>query len=248
MFSYLRNKNNNIIFMITLKSSSAKKTFYELERLAYSDSAEFIYANMRSAVLFTDLKKFWNYNLSQLPKTGVLMEFGVFSGFSINHFSSFIKENNDNRTVYGFDSFEGLSESWGGTDFAKGHFDKAGVLPKVNENVSLVKGWINDTLPKFVTEKDLNKNKVAFIHVDVDTYSPTKAIFECTQKHFQEGTIIVFDELLGYPGWKEHEYKALIEIINPNWDYEFIAFCEIHRKDFTSEYIRTAIKITKQKK
>ncbi len=246
MFKGLRNRFNNFIVQVSRKSSSANKTFYELEKLAYRDSAEFIYGHMKSAMLFTELEKFWDYSLNQIPKGGLAMEFGVFSGHSINYFSNILKKNNDTRQIHGFDSFEGLSEAWGGTNMAKGHFDKTGTLPQVNANVVLVKGWIDDTLPPFIAKQ--NNTKVAFIHVDVDTYGPTKTIFECTQKHFQEGTIIIFDELLGYPGWKEHEYKALLEIIDPNWDYEYIAFCEIHRKDFTSEYIRSAIKITRVKK
>jgi len=245
MFKSLRNSFNNFIVLVSRKFSSANKTFYELEKLAYKDSAEFIYANMKNAVLFTEVEKFWDYSLDRSPENGLAMEFGVFSGLSINYFSSFMKKKGDSRQIYGFDSFEGLSEAWGGTGMAKGYFDVGGILPKVNDNVILIKGWIDDTLPSFIEKH--NNTKVAFIHVDVDTYAPTKAIFESTQKSFQEGTIIVFDELLGYPGWKEHEHKALIEIVDPHWEYEYIAFCEVRRKDYTSEYIRSTIRITKSK-
>ena len=247
MLKYFKNKFNNFTVLATRKSVSAQKTFHELERLAYRDSAEFIYANMNSALLFKNLEDFWSYSLKQIPKTGLMMEFGVFKAHSINYFSNVLRNNNDSRIIYGFDSFEGLSEAWGGTNLGKGHFNIEGSLPKVNENVNLIKGWIDDTLPKFVSEKNINTNKVSFIHVDVDTYSPTKTIFEETQQNFQEGTIIVFDELLGYPGWKEHEFKALVEIIAPHWEYEFIAFCEIQRKDYTSEYIRATLKIKRAK-
>lgn len=247
MFKSIRNKFNHFTVLVSRKSSSTQKTFHELEKIAYKDSAAFIYSNMRSALLFKNLESFWNYSLEQIPQNGLVMEFGVFSAFSTNHFSNFLKNNNDKRTVYGFDSFEGLSEAWGGTSLEKGYFDRENGLPVVNDNVHLVKGWIDDTLPNFVIEKDIVKNKVSFIHVDVDTYSPTKTIFEFTQQNFQEGTIIIFDELLGYPGWKEHEFKAMIDIIEPNWEYEFIAFCEIQRKDYTSEYIRATLKILKAK-
>jgi predicted O-methyltransferase YrrM len=247
MFRKFKDRINNFIVLVTRKADSSRKNFYELEKISYKDSAQFMYNNMKSAVLFTNLEKFWSYSLSQIVKEGMLMEFGVFIGYSINYFSNELKNKNDKRIVYGFDSFEGLSETWGGTNLAKGHFDVKGSMPKVNENVNLVKGWIDDTLPKFSAEKDFTKNKVAFIHVDVDTYTPTKTILENTQKHFVPGTIIVFDELFGYPGWREHEFKALEEVVNPNWNYEYIAYCEIQRKDYTSEYIRTAIRITGKK-
>ena len=38
------------------------------------------------------------------------IEFGVFSGTSINYFSKNLK-----KKIYGFDSFEGLKEDWVGT-------------------------------------------------------------------------------------------------------------------------------------
>ena len=46
------------------------------------------------------------------------LEFGVFSGSSINFFSKKI-----NKKIYGFDSFEGLKEDWSGTTVIKGTFD-----------------------------------------------------------------------------------------------------------------------------
>ena len=46
------------------------------------------------------------------------LEFGVFSGSSINFFSNKI-----NKKIYGFDSFEGLKEDWLGTTVIKGTFD-----------------------------------------------------------------------------------------------------------------------------
>ena len=102
------------------------------------------------------------------------------------------------------------------------------------------------TLPSFINKHE--NEKVAFMHVDMDTYTPTKIMFETCVNNFQEGTIIVFDELLGYPGWKENEYKALTEIIAPKWDYEFISYCEpksTNRK--RSEFVRATIRITSPK-
>ena len=39
-------------------------------------------------------------------------------------------------------------------------------------------------------------------------------MFNCLKDHFQHGTIIVFDELLNYPGWENNEYKALMEFLD----------------------------------
>ena len=64
-----------------------------------------------------------------------------------------------NNKVYGFDSFEGLPEKWR-NGFEKGTFNRNGNLPKVNNNVELIKGWFDDTLPNFIK----NQNKKSFFH------------------------------------------------------------------------------------
>jgi hypothetical protein len=98
---------------------------------------------------------FEKMKLKHKPDT-LWLEFGVASGRTINYISKFT-----NDKVYGFDSFEGLPEKWR-DGFDKGAFSRNGNLPKVNDNVELIKGWFDDTLPKFI-EKHNNK-KVSFIH------------------------------------------------------------------------------------
>ncbi len=105
MFRKLKDILNNLVVIITRKADSSRKIFYELDKLAYKDSAEFMYANISNAILFNDINKFWTYAIHQVPKQGALMEFGVFSGHSINFFSSTLKLNHDDRLIYGFDSF-----------------------------------------------------------------------------------------------------------------------------------------------
>jgi len=247
MFDKLINSLTNLVVLKAKKEDSSRKTFYELTRRAYKESADFIYTKISSAILFNKSEKFWKYCLDQILPEGLIMEFGVFQGYSINYSSGVLKNKNDARTVYGFDSFEGLSEEWGGTAYAKGHFDIKGVLPKVNDNVKLIKGWIDKTFPEFVIQQDIEKKKIAFMNIDVDTYTPTKLILELSQKYFVPGTIIVFDELFGYPGWKEHEFKALTEVLDPSWNYEYIAFSEMKSRGIISDHIKTAIKITGRK-
>ncbi|GAA6622679.1 hypothetical protein NUACC26_085030 [Scytonema sp. NUACC26] len=49
------------------------------------------------------------------------------------------------------------------------------------------------------------------LHVDCDLYSSTKTIFRYLGEKLTEGSIIVFDELIEYPGFEEHELKAFYE-------------------------------------
>lgn len=134
---------------------------------------------------------FVNLNLQHNPNT-LWLEFGVASGKTINYISKFT-----NDKVYGFDSFEGLPEKWR-DGFEKGAFNRNGNLPKVNKNVELIKGWFDDTIPNFI--KNQNK-KVSFIHMDADLYSSTKCIFNNLKDYIDKECIIVFDELVNYPGF-----------------------------------------------
>ena len=49
----------------------------------------------------------------------------------------------------------------------KGTFDIKNKLPKTNSNVTLISGWVQDTVEKFLKEK---QPKINFIHMDLDTY------------------------------------------------------------------------------
>jgi hypothetical protein len=158
---------------------------------------------------------FQQMKLEHKPDT-LWLEFGVASGTTINFISKFTKDQ-----VYGFDSFEGLPEKWR-DGFEKGVFNRNGNFPEVNDNVVLIKGWFNETLPPFI--KSQNK-KVSFIHMDADLYSSTKCIFDNVKDYIDTDCVIVFDELVNYPGFdgEKGELKAFYEFITENKvDYEWI--------------------------
>eukprot|EP01035_Chromulina_nebulosa_P057865 gene57865-79292_t len=151
-------------------------------------------------------------------ENALFLEFGVASGHSINYFSS-----KTSKTFYGFDSFEGMPEEWKGWNVVKGQFSTDGKLPKVNSNVKLIKGLVQDTIPPFLKEHP--EKKIAFIHVDTDTYIPAKIILQLCKSKLASGSLILFDELHSYASWKQHEFKALQEEMNAN-DYTFKAIQE----------------------
>ena len=134
---------------------------------------------------------FENIKLHHKSQT-LWLEFGVATGKTINYISKHTTEN-----VYGFDSFIGLPEEWR-DGFDKGAFNRNGKLPNVEKNVILIKGWFNETLPDFIKNKN---QKVSFIHIDADLYSSTKCIFDNLKNYIDKDCIIVFDELVNYPGF-----------------------------------------------
>ena len=94
---------------------------------------------------------------------GMWLEFGVWKGTTINRMAG-----STNATVYGFDSFEGLPHDWdrgNGIQPAQ-DFNLNGKMPRVRENVILLKGWYEDTIPQFA---NIHKNKpVGLMHIDCD--------------------------------------------------------------------------------
>lgn len=150
---------------------------------------------------------FGKYKLRHMKDT-LWLEFGVFKGISINHIAQF-----SDHKVYGFDSFVGLPEKWR-EGYDKGHFNRKGNLPAVRENVELVKGWFNETLEPFLKNKN---QKITFMHIDCDIYSSTKYVLNTTRKYLAPGCVIIFDELVNYPGYKDNgELKAFYEFVIEN--------------------------------
>jgi hypothetical protein len=153
-------------------------------------------------------------NLKHKPNT-LWIELGASGGKTINYISSFTRDK-----VYGFDSFEGLPEKWR-EGFDKGMFSANGVLPEVNSNVVLIKGWFDETLNLFVKS---HKKRISFIHFDCDLYSSTKCALETFKNYIDKGCIMVFDEFLNFPGFENNsELRAFYEFAkNYNVKYEWI--------------------------
>ena len=140
----------------------------------------------------------------QASKEGMWMEFGVFNGVTINILTQFNK-------TYGFDSWEGLPEDWNQENL-KGIFNTNGTIPFTpNENTVLIKGWFDESLPKFIKENHINK--VSLLHLDADLYSSTKCVLDNLKPFFKGECIIIFDEFFNYPDWENHEYKAFKEFV-----------------------------------
>lgn len=174
---------------------------------------------------------------SRINLSGLHCEFGVNRGSTISIISSHIGDNK----IYGFDSFEGLPEHWD-NDNPKGVYSLGGKIPPgpLNkavqedpgmystamhealtgwpENVELVQGMVQDTVPKFLKE---NEGDIAFAHLDLDIYSATRSVLQNIVERVQTGTILAFDELLDYPTYREHEIKALAEMLLENEELSY---------------------------
>ncbi|MDD2875713.1 MAG: class I SAM-dependent methyltransferase [Acidiphilium sp.] len=176
---------------------------FDVRLHAKHEAVAYIIGNMQAAMMLRDRFDLLRFALARAPTEGLVLEFGVEKGLSIACLA-----NATQRTVHGFDSFQGLPEDWSGTAAPRGTFDRRGQLPKVPANVRLHVGWFDATLPQFLAQIP---EPVALLHVDCDIYSSTKTIFSLLGPRIGTGTVIVFDEYFNYPGWRQHEYKAFQE-------------------------------------
>lgn len=187
------------------------------QQLALKQTVEFVEKHFPTVVSFDNRYSLFKHIFKFIPATenGLLCEFGVAGGKSINFLSTLMP----NRTLYGFDSFEGLPEDWA-SRLQKGAFKQS--IPAVASNVKLYKGWFSDTLPPFLAE---NGGKADFLNIDCDLYSSTKTIFELFAPRIQSGTVIYFDEFFNYAGWQGGEYKAFMEFVNASgMGFEYIGY------------------------
>lgn len=133
------------------------------------------------------------------------LEFGVYQGASLKLWSE-INTHPDSR-FFGFDSFEGLPEVWR-PGFDQGAFDLGGALPEIKDKrARLIKGWFQDSLPRFIDEFATERRLV--IHNDSDLYSSTLyclTTLDCRML-LKQGTIVIFDEF----GDPSHEFRALYD-------------------------------------
>jgi tetratricopeptide (TPR) repeat protein len=142
--------------------------------------------------------------LRQAPADGLMLEFGVASGVTLRFLATLTR-----GPVYGFDSFAGLPADWQ-PSYPAGAFAQTKLPSNLPPNAHLVVGLFAETLPAFVAA---HPEPIGFLHVDCDLYASTRIVFDTLGDRLLPGAVIVFDEYLGYPGWREHEYRAFQEFV-----------------------------------
>ena len=156
------------------------------------------------------------------PADGLVIECGVYFGKSIRVLADEIS-----RPIYGFDSFQGLPEDWKPGE-PKGSYSTNGKMPAAPNHVHFVQGWFEQQLPPFI---ERNPQAISILHIDCDLYSSTKTVLEACRTSLKPGSIIIFDDLLGYPGWELHEWRAFIEFVQTYAiKFRFIGFVFLGRE------------------
>ena len=142
---------------------------------------------------------------------GLWLEFGVCFGRSINLLAKFRQGD-----MHGFDSFQGLPEDWKPGE-PKGSYSTGGRLPAVANNVQLHTGWFEHSLPDFLARY---QGPVSLVHIDCDLYSSTRTVLSLLADRLTVGSVIVFDDFLGFDSFEQHEFKAFLEF-NAQYGFHF---------------------------
>ena len=147
-------------------------------------------------------------------KVVLYLEFGVFEGYSIRYMSKALT--NPASILHGFDSFEGLPETWK-HDHQKGRFAMGGQPPQIpDERVKFFKGWFNETLPHY----SIPPHEELIINIDCDLYSSTKYVLDYLKDSIRVGTWLYFDE---FGSW-DHEGRVFRELVEAtHWKFEPVA-------------------------
>jgi O-methyltransferase len=164
-------------------------------------------------------------NLANQPLNYV--EFGVSQGHS---FQWWTKHNvHANSRFYGFDTFEGLPESWG--LFEKGSMSAN--IPVVEGNRhEFLKGLFQETLPDFLSNDKIQRNAFKIIHLDADLFSSTLYALTSLHPFLKSGDILIFDEF----NVPTHEFRAFMDYTDSYYiKYEVLAA--------VNNYFQVAIRI-----
>lgn len=200
--------NHRFVALLQEKNGRAARSTYD-----------FIDNEMPNAIFNADqMSVIESKKIEIMTLGGTILDLGVYKGASTRALARIFP----GETIHGFDSFEGLPEDW--SHVLKGAFGELkGVLPDMPNNVKLYKGWFEDTLP--IWRKSFGSRPISLLRIDCDIYASTKTIFDILDDMVTSDTWIVFDELIGYRGWEQHEYKAFREFqARTGINFEYVAF------------------------
>jgi len=171
-------------------------------------------------------RKTFLYNLDIINKfkktKGCIVECGTWRGGMIGGIACMLSKE---KEYFLFDSFEGLplakeidgkkAIEWQSNKDGKYYFENCKAEMKFAENAmkisgaknyKLIKGWFDETLPKFKAES----NKIAILRLDGDWYDSTMCCLDNLYPLVVENGIIIIDDYYAWEGCSKavHDYLS----------------------------------------
>lgn len=174
---------------------------------------------------------FAEHLIEQLDAEGVagdVVEFGCYGGTWLEALARIIEKRGNGRTLWGFDSFEGLpppdtekdGDIWQAGQYAMSLEQVAINLRAADRPfLRLEKGWFNESL---LREPATSIARIAYARIDGDLYSSAVDCLAYLTDRLADGAILVFDD------WQfsvnHGEVLAFREWIaaNPIFEFEFL--------------------------
>lgn len=144
---------------------------------------------------------------------GDFVECGVYHGFSFAVVTAYLDFENVDKTLYLYDSFEGIPEEYNSENRSNAVYqkeiaeDREAIYKKVKQkfakyhNVKIVRGIVPDTF------KEVCPEKIAFLHIDMNSSKSEIAALEVLFDKVTSGGIIVFDDY----GWSGYIKQKIAE-------------------------------------
>lgn len=139
------------------------------------------------------------------PLDGDVVECGLGEGNTFAMLAFFIGSEGKERTLHGFDSFEGWPEpdpsdtsprrpmkgEWlVREEMVTARFEESGIYKEFpNLEIRITKGFVGQTLPRFPLAR-----RVAFLHIDLDLYEGYRDALANLYDLVVKGGVIAFDE------------------------------------------------------
>ncbi len=151
--------------------------------------------------------------IKDLP--GAIVECGVFKGTSLVRFAGFrdLFGISESHKIIGFDTFSEFPETnfeedkkfrerfisdAGSQSISVSQLEKVLKHKRIGENIELVPGDINETVPKYVDEHKYLK--ISLLNLDTDIYEPAVTILENLYPRLVKGGLLLLDDYGEFPG------------------------------------------------
>ena len=201
-----------------------------LERRRLRAGFRKIYRKFRAYTMIHEAKYVNNLELCfEFRKiAGCVVECGVWRG---GMSAGMVQVLGDERKYYLFDSFEGLPPAredldgaaaiaWQSDTASPTYYNNCGAGQEEaaaamklsgSTSFSLVKGWFNETVPRFTPP-----SAIAVLRLDGDWYDSTKVCLENLYPHVAPGGIVIIDDYYNWDGCARAVNEFIAGIATPN--------------------------------